>query len=241
MKQSKINWCDSQILTPNFRNGNVFYVIYGEQIVAIRLDKSYIDMDSNFYQFNLKGVATSANNNAVLNGDVMFFINSDKNNQIRVGFKKDNGLYNWTPVYNSVEDAKNGIVSRNVIDIVNLPIYTKGFTGGYLDHGSYNDVQILTWRSYDNQPSESKICYSTMLFYNDGLVFSRKTEPEMIVGYETREEAYNAIKARVSKYKVCAFEDEKKETPKERTISITIKSNMTALDILGMIDKLIAN
>ena len=80
-----------------------------------------------------------------------------------------------------------------------------------------------------------------MMFYNDGLIMSRETKPIMSVGYATEAEAFNANKNIVKDYKVCTFEDEKKETPKEQTISITIKSNMSATEILEMIKKAIAN
>lgn len=240
MNESKINWSDSQILVPNFKNGDVFYVIYQKEIVAIRLDKSYIDLGSNAFQFNLKGVATSANNNDDLNGNVMFFIDTSENNRIRVGFKRGDMFY-WESVYNSVEDARNGIVSRKVIDIVNLPMYTKGYIKAYLSHGSYNTLDVISWKNFQNQPHQSKIDYRTMLFYNDGLVLSHGTTPVMVVGYDTEEEVRKAIKARVSQYKVCTFEDEKKDAPKEQTISITIKSNMSATEILEMIKKAIAN
>lgn len=53
MNQSNINWSDSLILVPNFKNGDVFYVIYQKEIVAIRLGKSYIDLGCNAFQFNL--------------------------------------------------------------------------------------------------------------------------------------------------------------------------------------------
>ena len=240
MNQTKLDWNDTRILVPNFRNGDVFYVIYQQEIVAIRLDKSYIHMGHNYYQFDLKGVATSANNNNNLNGDVMFFIDPNDNNQIRVGFKRGDMFY-WESVYNSVEDARNGIVSRKVIDIVNLPIYTKGYSKAYLSHGSYNTLDVISWKDFQNQPRQSKIDYRTMLFYNDGLVISEKTEPIMVVGYDTEEEVRKAIKARVSQYKVCTFEDEKKDAPKEQTISITIKSNMSTTEILEMIKNAIAN
>lgn len=240
MNQTKLDWNDTRILVPNFKNGDVFYVIYQQEIVAIRLDKSYIDLGSNAFQFDLKGVATSANNNDDLNGNVMFFIDSNDNNQIRVGFKRGDMFY-WESVYNSVEDARNGIVSRKVIDIVNLPMYTKGYIKAYLSHGSYNTLDVISWKNFQNQPRQSKIDYRTMLFYNDGLVISEKTEPIMIAGYDTKEEVYNEIRARLGQYKVCTFEDEKKDAPKEQTISITIKSNMSATEILEMIKKAIAN
>ena len=240
MNQSNINWSDSLILVPNFKNGDVFYVIYQKEIVAIRLGKSYIDLGCNAFQFNLKGVATSANDNDDLSGNVMFFIDYNEDKQIRVCFTiKDR--FNWLPVYNSVEDAKNGIVSRKVIDIVNLPIYTKGYIMGYLDHGSYNTLDVKHWEIFLNQPRITKTCYRTMMFYNDGLIMSRETKPIMSVGYATEAEAFNANKNIVKDYKVCTFEDEKKETPKEQTISITIKSNMSATEILEMIKKAIAN
>ena len=240
MNQTKLDWNDTRILVPNFRNGDVFYVIYQQEIVAIRLDKSYIDLGSNAFQFDLKGVATSANNNDDLNGNVMFFIDSNDNNQIRVGFKRGDMFY-WESVYNSVEDARNGIVSRKVIDIVNLPMYTKGYIKAYLSHGSYNTLDVISWKNFQNQPRQSKIDYRTMLFYNDGLVISNGTTPVMIAGYDTEEEVRKAIKARVSQYKVCTFEDEKKETPKEYTITITINSDMTAMDILKKIKKATEN
>lgn len=240
MNESKINWSDSQILVPNFKNGDVFYVIYQKEIVAIRLDKSYIDLGSNAFQFNLKGVATSANNNDDLNGNVMFFIDTSENNRIRVCFTFGDG-FNWLPVYNSIEDVKNGIVSRKVIDIVNLPIYTKGYIMGYLDHGSYNTLDVKYWEIFQNQPKITKKCYRTMMFYNDGLVVSRETKPLMSVGYATEAEAFNANKNMVKNYKVCTFEDEKKDAPKEQTISITIKSNMSTTEILEMIKNAIAN
>lgn len=63
----------------------------------------------------------------------------------------------------------------------------------------------------------------------------------MNVGYETEEEVYKAIKTRLGQYKVCTFEDEKKDAPKEQTISITIKSDMSASEILELIKKLTAN
>ena len=49
MNQTKLDWNDTRILVPNFRNGDVFYVIYQQEIVAIRLDKSYIDLGSNAF------------------------------------------------------------------------------------------------------------------------------------------------------------------------------------------------
>lgn len=80
-----------------------------------------------------------------------------------------------------------------------------------------------------------------MLFYNDGLVLSNGTTPVMIAGYDTKEEVCNAIRAKLGQYKVCTFEDEKKETPKEYTITITINSDMTAMDILEKIKKATEN
>ena len=233
MKQTKIDWRSKQILVPNFRNGDVFYVIYKNEIVAIRLDKSYIETGCNYGQFNLMGVATPANNNDDLKGDVLFIIEGDNGNRIRVRFSITN-RYNWLYVYNSVEDARIANISRNVVDIVNMPIYTKGITKGCRD---INYIKIFSWISWQNQPKEDFFSYSTMLFYNDGLVISKKTEPIMIAGYDTKEEVYNAIRARLGQYKVCTFEDEKKDAPKEQTISITIKSNI----ILEMIKNAIAN
>lgn len=240
MNQTKLDWNDTRILVPNFRNGDVFYVIYQQEIVAIRLDKSYIETGRNYGQFNLKGVATPANNNDNLKGDVFFFIESDNGNRIRVSFFTAN-RYNWLYVYNSVEDAKIANISRNVVDIVNMPIYTKGITKGCLELGSSNCIKIFSWRSWKNQPKEDCSFYYTMLFYNDGLVLSNGTTPVMIAGYDTEEEVRKAIKARVSQYKVCTFEDEKKETPKEYTITITINSDMTAMDILEKIKKATEN
>lgn len=240
MRQTKIDWRSAQVLVPNFRNGDVFYVIYKKEIVAIRLDKSYIETGYNYGQFNLKGIATPANNNDDLKGDICFFIETDNGNRIRVSFLvKDR--YNWVYIYNSVEDARIANISRNVIDIANMPVYTKGITKGYLESGSENYLKIYSWICWENQPKEDFFSSSTMLFYNDGLVVSKKTEPIMIAGYDTKEEVYNAIRARLGQYKVCTFEDEKKDTPKEQTISITIKSNMSATEILEMIKKATAN
>lgn len=240
MRQTKIDWRSAQVLLPNFRNGDVFYVIYKNEIVAIRLDKSYIETGHNYGQFNLKGIATPANNNDDLKGDICFFIETGNGNRIRVSFFVKNP-YNWVYIYNSVEDARIANISRNVIDIANMPVYTKGITKGYLESGSENYLKIYSWICWENQPKEDFFTYSTMLFYNDGLVVSKKTEPIMIAGYDTKEEVYNAIRARLGQYKVCTFEDEKKDAPKEQTISITIKSNMSATEILEMIKKVIAN
>ena len=240
MRQTKIDWRSAQVLVPNFRNGDVFYVIYKNEIVAIRLDKSYIETGYNYGQFNLKGIATPANNNDDLKGDICFYIETDNGNRIRASFLVKN-RYNWVYIYNSVEDARIANISRNVIDIANMPVYTKGITKGYLESGSENYLKIYSWICWENQPKEDFFSYSTMLFYNDGLVVSKKTEPIMIAGYDTKEEVYNAIRARLGQYKVCTFEDEKMDTPKEQTISITIKSNMSATEILEMIKKATAN
>lgn len=240
MRQTKIDWKENQILVPNFRNGDVFYVIYNKEIVAIRLDKSYIDLGFNYYQFNLNGVATPANNNDNLKGDIHFFVERDNGNRIRVSFFIDN-RYNWLYVYNSVEDARIANISRKVIDIVNMPIYTRGITKGYLEHGSLNYFRIFSWVSWENQPKEDSFSFRSMLFYNDGLVVSNKTEPILFVGYDTKEEVYNTIRARLGQYKVCTFEDEKKDAPKKQTISITIKSDMSTTEILEMIKKATAN
>lgn len=239
MRQTKIDWKDSRILVPNFRNGDVFYVIYNKEIVAIRLDKSYIDLGSDFYQFDLKGIATPANNNDNLKGDIRFVVDNI-GNRIRVSFFIDN-RYTWLYVYNSVEDARIANISQKVIDIVNMPVYTRGITKGYLEHGYPNYFRIFSWVSWENQPREDSFSFRSMLFYNDGLAVSNKTEPILFVGYDTKEEVYNAIRARLSKYNVCTFEDEKKDAPKEQTISITIKSNMSTTEILEMIKKAIAN
>lgn len=240
MKKTKIDWGSSQILVPNFRNGDVFYVIYKKEIVAIRLDKSYIYLGYIGGQFNLNGVATPANDNDDLKGDVCFYVESDNCYRIRVRFTIGD-RFEWLYVYNSVEDARITNISRKLVNIVNMPIYTKGITKGRLEYSSNNYVNVYSWIRRENQPKEDYFSYCTMLFYNDGLVFSKKTEPIMIAGYGTKEEVQKVIKTRLSQYKVCTFEDEKKDAPKEQTISITIKSNMSATEILEMIKKAIAN
>lgn len=239
MIQKKLNWNDTRILVPNFRNGDVFYVIYKKEIVAIRLDKSYIDLGNNIGQFNVNGVATPANNNDNLKGNVKFY--SESNNQIRVCFTID-GRYVWLYAYESVEDARNGIVSRKVVNIVNLPVYTKGYVKARISYGSYTTLDVHRWEIFQSQPKLDTCCtFRTLMFYNDGLVFSEETKPLFNIGYETEEEVRNAIKSMVSQYKVCTFEDEKKETPKEYTITLTIKSDMTAMDILEKIKKATEN
>lgn len=230
MKQTKIDWGSSQILVPNFRNGDVFYVIYKKEIVAIRLDKSYIYLGYIGGQFNLNGVATPANDNDDLKGDVCFYVESDNCYRIRVRFTIGD-RFEWLYVYNSVEDARITNISRKLVNIVNMPIYTKGITKGRLEYSSNNYVNVYSWISRENQPKEDYF----------SLVFSKKTEPIMIAGYGTKEEVQKVIKTRLSQYKVCTFEDEKKDAPKEQTISITIKSNMSATEILEMIKKAIAN
>lgn len=237
MAKNNIHWGNvKRINIPNFRNGDIFFVVYNKEIVAIRLSDSFINMQGgSCWHYKITGVATPANGSKVLSGRVNIYANSD--DTIEVMFLDNEQTY-FTKVYDSVEDVRDGIISRKTIDLTSLPIYTKGILVGWVEVGGYDDYfYFKTWRISDNTPKIEKNTTKTFLFYEDGIVLSYHWSPLIrvdSVGYETEDEARKAIKARVSRYNVCTFE---KNEPKEIDLTIKVRTNMSALDILGLIEK----
>lgn len=238
MVKNNIHWGNVKCINiPNFRNGDVFFVVYNKEIVAIRLSNSFINMQGgSCWNYKITGLATPANGSKVLSGKVNIYVNSN-NNTIEVMFLENERTY-FTKVYDSVEDVRDGIVSRKTIDLTSLPIYTKGILVGWVEVGGYDDYfYFKAWGISDNTPKIEKKLAKTFLFYEDGIILSYYWEPLTgvnSVGYETEDEVRKAIKARVSRYNVCTFE---KNEPKEMNLTIKVRTNMSALDILGLIEK----
>lgn len=237
MAKNNIHWGNvKRINIPNFRNGDIFFVVYNKEIVAIRLSDSFINMQGgSCWNYKITGVATPANGSKVLSGRVNIYANDD--NTIEVTFR-DNKEPFFTKVYDSVEDVRDGIISRKTIDLTSLPIYTKGILVGWVEVGGYDDYfYFKTWVISDNTPKIERKTTKTFLFYEDGIVLSYHWSPLIgvgSVGYETEDEARKAIKARVCRYNVCTFEENE---PKEMVFTIKVRTNMSALDILGLIEK----
>ena len=239
MAKNNIYWGNvKRIDIPNFRNGDIFFVVRKDKIVAIRLSDSFINMQGgSCWNYTITGIATPANGSKVLSGKVSMSVTDD--GTIEVLFLDNEFSCCSTHVYNSVEDAQNGIISRKSIDLTSLPIYTKGFIGGYIEVGGYDDYLILeTWEISDNAPQRVQKTIKTMLFHEDGVILSYYWKPLVKVGsigYETEHETWDVIRNRAKKYKVCTFEDKKEPEKKELSITIKITADMSPEDITRLV------
>ena len=226
------------VSVPNVKTGDVFYVVTREgKFLAVRIKKSYINIPEKLVICDLefpKGIeirfGTAINKCGVRatcygNGEIRLVMDTPY-------------IVSYNPVftciYKTLDDARNGIIYNDRIDLYSLPCYPEDFKE--IDLSDHLKIKTSQW-GYSTQSLTPTTIWKTFKyveFYEDGFrLLQDDLTPMGECGFKSLEDVVTFLDKKRKKMEVVGFDDEEENTkaPETKTISIEITKNTTALEL----------
>lgn len=222
------------VKVPNIAAGDVFYVVYEGKFLAVRVKNPYIILNQ---PYECRDVVCDLEFPKGIN------IQFGKNNKCRITYNRYANCFSLNAdvdktifpcIYETLEDARNGIKFSDMVDIYNLPSYsyTKGFTDIKFDEYG---VSIEQW-GYNTKtlsPVLNRKTFHRAELYEDGyrLLKDDLTPEEPNCSFKSKEEVIAFLERKKNEMEVIGFDDEPKKEEEKKTISVEITKNTTALEL----------
>lgn len=219
------------VKVPNIKAGDVFYVVNEGKFLAVRIKNPYIILNQPHYE--CRDIVCDLEFPKGIN------IQFGKDNKCRITYdsyakcfslKADVYKTIFHCIYETLEDAMNGIKFSEMVNIYSLPCYTKGFTNIKFDNYG---IETGQW-GYNTETLSPTLISNTFHraeLYEDGYrLLKDDLTPEPNCGFRTLDEVEIYLERKKNKMEVIGFEDEPKKEEK-KTISVEITKNTTALEL----------
>ena len=234
---NRMEW--SNILAPNFKDNDVFYVVYDGKIMAVKITHSYLKLRED-NSADLIATFKTPNGRTRL----------DTEGRLIISHKKAytslcvEGV-GMTPIYDTTANVKNNIKSSNYVDITRFPIINKGY--------EYAAVEVCGWDYYINtyywsyyqsnyQPSRFSSKANNLIWSKDGygLILSNKEKPLPNKKWSTETEVLDYLSELKDSMEIVGFPEEEKPeevSDKKVTLTIEVTADMSLNDIAMLIAK----
>ena len=137
----------------------------------------------------------------------------------------------FTSIYETLDDARRGIIYNDEIDLYSLPCHTSGFIK--IDLSDHEIIKTEQW-GYNTDtltPTTIHKYFKYAEFYDDGFrLIKDDLTPEKDCGFKSLEEVVRYLDKKRKNMEVIGFDDEPKKEEK-KTISVEITKNTTALEL----------
>ena len=127
---SGIDWSEYSSFAPDFKDGDYFYTIYSNKIIAVTINNSYLKFASSS-EFVLYAKFKTPLGNTPIDKDGVLRIMKDNIIMLRI---EDIEF----PVYNTPQDAKNNFKSTKCINISKYQVINKGYEYAILQSSGWN-------------------------------------------------------------------------------------------------------
>lgn len=223
------------VKVPNIQTGDVYYVNYNGKFLAVRIKSSYIDISKNSIFCNLefpKGI--EINFGIAKNRCQIRMENCPDGKRRLIMENPNNDVYIpvFTSIYETLDDARIGIIYNDEIDLYNLTCHTSGFIK--IDLSNSKRIKTEQW-AYDRDtltPTTMQRCFKYVEFYDDGYrLLKDDLTPEKDCGFKSLEEVVKYLNKERQNMEVIGFDDEPKKEEEKKTISVEITKNTTALEL----------
>ena len=222
------------VKVPNIQNGDVYYVNYKGNFLAVRIKKSYICLSDNSIICDLefpKGIKISfgmAINRCKIRMEERYYEKGRLVMESPISVVYDPV---FTSIYETLDDARRGIIYNDEIDLYSLPCHTSGFIK--IDLSDHEIIKTEQW-GYNTDtltPKTIRKYFKYAEFYDDGFrLIKDDLTPEKDCGFKSLEEVVRYLDKKRKNMEVIGFDDEPKKEEK-KTISVEITKNTTALEL----------
>ena len=223
------------VKVPNIQTGDVYYVNYKGNFLAVRIKKSHICISDKSIVCDLefpKGIKITFG--MAINRCRIRMENFDGKERL-IMENPISTFYDpvFTAIYKTLDDARKGIIYNNEIDLFSLTCHTSGFTK--IDFISYRGCIMTEQWGYQTQtltPTTIHKEFNYAEFYNDGFrLLKNDLTPEKDCGFKSLEEVVRYLDNKRKNMEVVDFDDEPKKEEEKKTISVEITKNTTALEL----------
>lgn len=225
---SRRDWSKYKSYAPDFKNGDCFYTIYNNKIIAVIINNSYLKLIGNNELCLCAEFKTPFGNTPIdKDGGALYVTN---NNIITFRVKSME-----FPFYNTIQDAKNNVKCTKCIDISKYQVINKGYEYALIQssgwsyyisayYWGYNTISLVPERLTEIANS-FMWSENSLLLAKDGIRIPDKA-------WASKQEVLDYLSNRNKNLEVVSFNDvDTKPEVKTFNISIEVNTNMSAKEI----------
>lgn len=227
---SRYDWSKYPSFAPDFKDGDCFYTIYNNKIIAVTINNSYLKFISN-NEFCLCAKFKTPFGNTLIDDDGALYV---INNIITFKIKSRE-----FPFYNTVQDAKNNIKSTKRIDISNYQVINKGYEYAMIQSSGWNYRADAYYWVYDTTslvPRRESITANSFIWHENSLLLAENGIRIPDKTWASRQEVLDYLSNKNKNLEVVSFNDiDTKPKVKTFNISIEVNTNMSTKEITKVV------
>ena len=223
------------VKVPNIQTGDVYYVNYKGNFLAVRIKKYHISISDNSIVCELEFPKGIKINFGMAINRCKIRMENYYNGKGRLVMENPNSdVYDpvFTSIYETLDDARRGIIYNDEIDLYSLPCHTSGFIKINLSDRRCIETEQWGYNTDTLTPTTIHKYFKYAEFYDDGFrLLKDDLTPEKDCGFKSLEEVVKYLDKKRKNMEVIGFDDEPKKEEEKKTISVEITKNTTALEL----------
>lgn len=228
---SGYDWSNYEALAPDFKDGDCFYTIYSNKIIAVIISNSYLKFISSSNIYLHAKFKTPLGNTTIDNEGILRVID---NNIItlrigHIGF----------PVYNTLQDAKNNVKSTKCIDISKCQVINNGYEYAKVQSNGWSyriDAYYWVYDSTSLVPRRETVTANSFIWHENSLLLAENGIRIPDKTWASKQEVLDYLSNKNKNLEVVSFNDtDTKPEVKSFSISIEVNTNMSAKEITDVV------
>ena len=228
---SGYDWSEYSFFAPDFKDGDCFYTIYSNKIIAVTINNSYLKFASSS-EFVLYAKFKTPLGNTPIDKDGTLRITNDNTIILRI----ENTEF---PVYNTPQDAKNNFKSTNRINISKCQVINKGYEYAVVQSSGWNyyvNAYYWTYNTISLVPIKCFIKANSFIWHENSLLLAENGIQIPDKTWASEQEVLDYLSNKNKNLEVVSFNDiNPKSEVKTFSISIEVNTNMSAKEITEVV------
>ena len=228
---SGIDWSEYSSFAPDFKDGDYFYTIYSNKIIAVTINNSYLKFASSS-ELVLYAKFKTPLGNTPIDKDGILRIMNDNIIMLRI---EDIEF----PVYNTPQDAKNNFKSTKCINISKYQVINKGYEYAILQSSGWNyyvNTYYWTYNTISLVPIKCFIKANSFIWHENSLLLAENGIQIPDKTWESKQEVLDYLSNKNKNLEVVSFNDiDPKPEVKTFSISIEVNTNMSTKEITDVV------
>lgn len=228
---SGIDWSEYSSFAPDFKDGDYFYTIYSNKIIAVTINNSYLKFASSS-EFVLYAKFKTPLGNTPIDKDGVLRIMKDNIIMLRI---EDIEF----PVYNTPQDAKNNFKSTKCINISKYQVINKGYEYAIVQSSGWNyyvNAYYWTYNTISLVPIKYFIKANSFIWHENSLLLAENGIQIPDKTWASKQEVLDYLSNKNKNLEVVSFNDiDPKPEVKTFSISIEVNTNMSTKEITDVV------
>lgn len=228
---SGYDWSEYPSFAPDFKDGDCFYTIYSNKIIAVTINNSYLKFASSS-EFVLYAKFKTPLGNTPIDKDGTLRITNDNTIILRI---EDIEF----PVYDTPQDAKNNFKSINRINISKYQVINKGYEYAVVQSSGWNyyvNAYYWTYNTISLVPIKCFIKANSFIWHENSLLLAENGIQIPDKTWASKQEVLDYLSNKNKNLEVVSFNNiDTKPEVKTFNISIEVNTNMSAKEITEVV------